>query len=123
LTGPRARRITPRMAYYKILRASEWEEFAAKGHTTGSPADVADGYIHLCTAEQVDETARRHFAGEHDLVILTLDKTRLDPTLKWEPARGGQLFPHLYRELGMEDVVFYQDLPLVDGRHIFLPPH
>lgn len=109
------------MAYYKILRASEWEAFAAKGYTTGSQADVADGYIHLSTAEQVEETARRHFAGEEGLVLLTLDRTRLTPMLRWEPSRGGQLFPHLYRELAMEDVLFYQDLPLEDGRHVFPP--
>lgn len=107
------------MAYYKILRSPEWEAFAAKGHFAGSPVDLTDGYIHLSTAEQVQETAMRHFAGEEELVLLTLDKTRLTPALKWEPSRGGELFPHLYRELAIEDVIFYQDLPLEHGRHIF----
>lgn len=109
------------MTYYKILRAPEWDAFAAKGRFAGSAVDLADGYVHLSTAEQVQETAARHFAGEEGLVLLTLDKTRLDPALKWEPSRGGALFPHLYRELGIEDVMFYQDLPLVDGRHAFPP--
>ncbi|EYD75478.1 hypothetical protein Rumeso_02961 [Rubellimicrobium mesophilum DSM 19309] len=81
--------------------------------------DLADGYVHLSTAEQVEETAAKHFAGEEGLVLLTLDKTRLDPALKWEPSRGGALFPHLYRELQMEDVIFYQDLPLEGGLHVF----
>ena len=109
------------MAYYKILRAPEWEAFAAKGRFAGSPVDLADGYVHLSTAEQVQETAARHFAGEEGLMLLTLDKTRLDPMLRWEPSRGGALFPHLYRELAIEDVIFYQELPLVGGRHVFPP--
>jgi uncharacterized protein (DUF952 family) len=109
------------MPFYKIFRAPEWEAFAARGRTAGSPADLADGYVHLSTAEQVEETARRHFAGEDGLVLLTLDKTRLEPSLRWEPARGGQLFPHLYRELAIEDVIHWQDLPLVEGRHLFPP--
>ena len=109
------------MAYYKILRAPEWEAFAAKGRFAGSPVDLADGYVHLSTAEQVQETAARHFAGEEGLMLLTLDKTRLDPMLRWEPSRGGALFPHLYRELAIEDVIFYQDLPVEGGRHVFPP--
>jgi uncharacterized protein (DUF952 family) len=109
------------MAYYKILRAPEWVTFAAKGRFEGSAVDLADGYVHLSTAEQVEETAARHFAGEAGLVLLTLDRTRLDPALKWEPSRGGQLFPHLYRPLAIEDVLFYQELPVEGGRHVFPP--
>ena len=109
------------MPYYKILRAPEWVDFAAKGRFAGSPVDLRDGYVHLSTAEQVQETAERHFAGEEGLVLLTLDRTRLDPSLKWEPSRGGALFPHLYRDLAIEDVIFTQDLRLVDGRHVFPP--
>lgn len=109
------------MAYYKILRASEWVDLAARGRFAGSLVDLRDGYIHLSTADQAQETAERHFAGEEGLVLLTLDTTRLDPMLRWEPSRGGALFPHLYRDLAIEDVIFYQDLPLKGGRHVFPP--
>jgi uncharacterized protein (DUF952 family) len=109
------------MAYYKILRAPEWVAFAAAGRFEGSAVDLADGYVHLSTAEQVEETAARHFAGEEGLMLLRLDKTRLDPSLKWEPSRGGQLFPHLYRPLAIEDVLFHQELPVEGGRHVFPP--
>ena len=121
MTVAGGQRIEPGMAYYKILRAPEWEAFAAAGRFAGSPVDLADGFIHLSTEEQVEETAARHFAGEAGLWLLRLDRTRLDPQLKWEPSRGGQLFPHLYRALGIEDVIFYQQLPLEGGRHVFPP--
>lgn len=109
------------MAFYKLLRAPEWVDFSAKGRFAGSRADLADGYVHLSTAEQVEETAARHFAGEEGLMLLTLDRTRLAPAIKWEPSRGGQLFPHLYRDLAIEDVIFHQELSLVEGRHVFPP--
>ena len=108
------------MAYYKILRAPEWEAFAARGRFAGSPVDLADGYVHLSTAEQVEQTAAKHFAGEDGLVLLTLDKTRLDPALKWEPSRGGALFPHLYGPLPLAPVRWVRPLPLTQGgEHAF----
>ncbi len=109
------------MAYFKLLRASEWEAFAAQGRFAGSPVDLQDGFVHLSAAEQVEETARRHFAGEAGLMLLTLDRTRLGPLIRMEPSRGGELFPHLYRGLEIEDVLFAQELPLEHGRHIFPP--
>ena len=68
----------------------------AQGAFTGSPVDLADGFIHFSTAEQVEETARRHFADQTDLVLVTVDPDKLVDALKWEPSRGGALFPHLY---------------------------
>ncbi|MFD1911340.1 DUF952 domain-containing protein [Halodurantibacterium flavum] len=107
------------MLIYKILRRSEWNAFRAAGKTAGAPVDIADGYIHFSTAAQVAETAARHFAAESDLVLLALDADRLGPELRWEPARGGQLFPHLYRDLRIDDVLWDKSLPLGASGHIF----
>ncbi|MBE0414242.1 DUF952 domain-containing protein [Yoonia sp.] len=108
------------MLIYKIFRAPEWAELQAKGATAGAPIDVTDGYVHFSTAETVAETAAKYFAGQDGLVLLALEADRLD-ALKWEPARGGLLFPHLYRPLRMDDVLWHKTLPLVDGAHQFPP--
>ena len=107
------------MAVYKIFRAPEWEAFAAAGHSLGAPIDLRDGYVHLSTAAQVEETAAKHFAGEDGLMLLAVDEARLVPELKWEPSRAGALFPHLYRELRMADVLWSAPLPLEGGQHRF----
>lgn len=109
------------MAIYKIFRAAEWAAMQTAGRTAGAPVDLSDGFVHLSTAAQVEETAARHFAGEEDLVLLAVDEARLAPALRWEPSRGGDLFPHLYRELRMEDLLWSAALPLEGGRHRFPP--
>jgi uncharacterized protein (DUF952 family) len=107
------------MLVYKIFRRAEWDALVAQGETRGAPVDLADGYVHLSTAAQVTETAARHFVGQSDLVLLALPTQRLEPDLKWEPSRGGQLFPHLYRPLRLEDVLWDKSLPLGAAGHIF----
>jgi uncharacterized protein (DUF952 family) len=107
------------MHVYKIFRRSEWNAFRAAGQTAGAPVDLADGFIHLSTAAQVAETAAKHFARESDLVLVALDADGLGPALRWEPSRGGQLFPHLYRALQLDDVVWDKSLPLGASGHIF----
>ena len=119
LTQPHGRGITTAMLIYKILRASEWADFQARGVTRGAPVDLADGFVHFSTARQAPETAARHFAGEAGLMLLAVDSDRLGEALCWEPSRGGALFPHLYRELRFSDVVWAQPLPLVEGAHRF----
>ncbi len=89
----------------KLLRAGEWAAFQASGVFAGSPDDLRDGYIHISPPEQVATTAAKWFAGEIGLVALTLDAEALGEALRWEPARGGVLFPHLYRPLRIEEVV------------------
>jgi uncharacterized protein (DUF952 family) len=76
----------------------------ARGAFPGSPDDVRDGFIHLSTREQLDTTIERHFAGERELVVLEIDAAALSADLRWEPSRGGALFPHLYAELPMSAV-------------------
>lgn len=107
------------MLILKIFRRPEWNAFRAAGHTRGAPVDLADGFIHLSTGAQVAETAARHFSAESDLVLLTLETEALGAALKWEAARGGQLFPHLYRPLGLAEVLRDTSLPLGASGHIF----
>jgi uncharacterized protein (DUF952 family) len=107
------------MLIYKIFRADEWAELQSQSVTKGAPIDIADGYVHFSTAEQARETAAKHFAGEDGLILLALDSDALGDDLKWEPSRGGALFPHLYRELRLSDVLWDKPLPIVDGIHQF----
>jgi uncharacterized protein (DUF952 family) len=83
---------------YKILDATEWAEAEVRGRYGGSEADRRDNYIHFSTAAQVHETARQHFAGRRNLVLVAVNADALD-AIKWEPSRGGELFPHLYGPL------------------------
>lgn len=107
------------MHIYKIFREAEWRAFEAAGETAGAPVDLADGYIHFSTAAQVAETAAKHFAGEDGLWLLALEAEALGDALRWEPSRGGQLFPHLYRALRRQDVLWARPLPLRDSGHVF----
>jgi uncharacterized protein (DUF952 family) len=107
---------------YKICPAMEWREAERIGSYRGSEADRRDGFIHLSTAEQVAETAARHFPRQSDLVLIAVDVAALGDRLKWEPSRGDALFPHLYGELPLEAVRRFDPLPLdADGRHKFPP--
>lgn len=109
------------MLIYKIFRAEEWQALRETGESRGAPVDLADGYIHFSTAEQAAETAAKHFAGAEGLMLLAVEAEPLGDALKWEPSRGGALFPHLYRDLRLEDVHWAKPLPLVDGAHRFPP--
>jgi uncharacterized protein (DUF952 family) len=80
---------------YKIIAGAAWEAALAQGRLDGAGVDLRDGYIHLSTAEQAPETARRHFHGQADLVLVAFDPADL-VDLRWEPSRGGQLFPHVH---------------------------
>lgn len=105
---------------YKIVAEPLWREAERRGVFRGAPVDLADGYIHFSTASQVRETAARHFAGAADLVIVAVEPGNLGQKLRFEPSRGGDLFPHLYGELDVKVVRWVAPLPLAeDGRHIF----
>lgn len=107
------------MMIYKILRAAEWDDLRSRGESAGAPVDRADGFVHFSTRDQAPETAARHFGGEKGLMLVAVDTDRLGADLKWEPSRGGALFPHLYRSLVLSDVVWAQPLPLIGGTHVF----
>jgi uncharacterized protein (DUF952 family) len=90
---------------YRVLRAPEWERLRATGLYQGNATDARDGFIHLSSREQVAGTIERHFGGETGLIVVEIDAGRLGERLRWEPSRGGVLFPHLYGLLPMEAVV------------------
>ena len=107
------------MLIFKIFRTDEWNALRAQGKTTGAPIDVADGYIHFSTASQAAETAAKHFAGQDGLFLIAVETDALGETLEWEVSRGDALFPHLYREMTLDDVVWAQPLALENGVHQF----
>jgi uncharacterized protein (DUF952 family) len=105
---------------YKICDAAAWQTAEHAGEFVGAPVDLADGYIHFSTADQVAETAAKHFAGQRDLVLVAIATDAVGAPLKWEPSRGGALFPHLYGTLPLRAVRWTKPLPLgPDGRHVF----
>jgi uncharacterized protein (DUF952 family) len=105
---------------YHMCREEEWRAALVTGRYAGSDQDAADGFIHFSTAAQIEESAARHRAGQHGLVLLAVDHAGLGGNLRWEAARGGQLFPHLYAALPCAAVRRVDRLPLGgDGRHLF----
>jgi len=109
-----------RRLIYHMCRRTEWAAAEAARSYRGSSQDAADGFIHFSTAAQIRESARKHRAGQTDLVLVTADASRLGGALEWEASRGGTLFPHLYGPLPLDAVVRIDPLPLrPDGTHLF----
>lgn len=105
---------------YKISPAFLWRKAQDKGRFDGAPVDIAHGYIHFSTAEQAEATAAKYFSGKDDLLLIAVDTNRLGDGLRFEPSRGGALFPHLYADLPLDAVVSVKPLPLLpDGKHDF----
>jgi uncharacterized protein (DUF952 family) len=100
---------------YKIAPAAMWRRAQDKGRFDGAPIDLEDGFIHFSTAAQAEETATKHFSGHANLLLIAVDAERLGEDLRFEPARGGALFPHLYAPLPLDAVVFARRLPLKPG--------
>jgi len=103
---------------YKISPAALWQEAERIGAFSGAPVDRADGFIHFSCRQQVAETAARHFAGQADLVLVAVDAAAL-PALRYEPSRGGALFPHLYGPLPLSAVRWVKPLALGPAGHVF----
>jgi uncharacterized protein (DUF952 family) len=95
---------------YKIVPETLWRAAEAAGRFAGAPVDLADGYIHFSAADQLRETAARHFAGQNGLLLVAVDADALGPHLRWEPSRGGALFPHLYGPLRLDAVRWQRPL-------------
>lgn len=105
---------------YKICDRTLWAEAEKSGTFKGAAIDLADGFIHFSTAAQVEQTAELHFAGVSDLILAAIDVSALGNSLRFEPSRGGDLFPHLYEDLSMSAVVWSNPLPLGDEQlHVF----
>lgn len=110
------------MFVYKVCGTELWNDAQRAGSFAGAPVDLQDGYIHFSTAEQLPGTLAKHFAGQRDLLLVEVDAARLGDALRWEPSRGGALFPHLYGDLTLAAVTKVVALPLgTDGLHR-LPP-
>lgn len=103
---------------YKIIAAEAWAQARQAGVFTGAAIDLADGYIHLSDATQAEETARRHFAGQTGLVLVAFEAASLQ-NLKWEPSRGGALFPHVHGSIDPASALWVKPLPLQDGAFVF----
>jgi uncharacterized protein (DUF952 family) len=107
---------------YHMCTRAEWQAAEAEGQYRGSSQDAADGFIHFSARDQVAVSAAKHRAGQDGLVLLSVDARALGDALKWEPSRGGALFPHLYGPLPVAAVTKVDDLPLgADGHHVFPP--
>jgi len=116
----RARRKKNHARIYKICRAAEWAEAERSCAFEGSDIDRRDGFIHFSTAEQAAATEARYFANMDDLRLVAVNADALAAALKWEPARGGDLFPHLYGKLPVAAVLWVRPLPRdAAGRHVF----
>lgn len=102
---------------YKILTTEQWAQLQADGESTGAPIDLADGYIHFSTKTQVQETADKHFKGQEGLILVAMNTNTIGNKLKWEPSRGGDLFPHLYSNLSMHSVQWAKPISLENGTH------
>lgn len=89
---------------FKIVTADQWDSWKTAGIFTGAPVDLADGFIHLSAADQVAETAAKHFAGQEGLILAEIDLATLGDAVKWEPSRGGALFPHVYAAIPLSAV-------------------
>ena len=109
------------MKVYKVCSATHWQAAKASGIFTGVSIDIQDGYIHFSTADQLAKTLSLHFAGQTDLVLLSVETDKIGTDIKWEPSRGGALFPHLYADLPLEAVVAEHALR-VDGAGTFILP-
>ena len=107
------------MLIYKIFRNSEWQMLKTQKETIGAPIDIADGYIHFSTAAQAPQTARKYFSDMDGLILAAVNTDLLGDALKWEPSRGGDLFPHLYATLRLAHITWHAPLPWRDGSHHF----
>ena len=111
----------PESVAYKVLTADELAALERDGRFAGAAVDVADGYIHLSTAAQLAETLDRHFGGRSDLALATVDLGTLGDAVRWEPSRGGDLFPHLYGPLTLDAVLAYGPLEREADGSVKLP--
>ena len=112
----------PASTAYKVLTADQLAVLEHAGSFAGAPVDLADGYIHLSTAEQLAGTLDKHFAGQHDLQIVAVDLEALGEAVKWEESRGGALFPHIYGvPLTLDVILAYGPLEREHDGSIKLP--
>ena len=108
------------MLIYKVFLPEQWKDFTNYERTKGAPVDISDGYIHFSTATQVKETIAKHFSGHKNLILAACKTDTLSSDLKWELSRGGQDFPHLYRELLITDIEWHLPIKQKNGDYPLL---
>jgi uncharacterized protein (DUF952 family) len=106
---------------YKILADAAYDAAKSEGRFLGTADDLRDGFIHFSAGHQVEGTLAKHYAGQEDLLLLTVDAEKLGPALKWEESRGGESFPHLYAPLPLDAILGAEPLPLDDDNRHILP--
>ena len=106
------------MLIFKICSATDWQKAVINGAYAGSEDDLRDGFIHFSTAEQLPGTVEKHFAGQVDLIVVAFDSDDFATKLRWEPSRGGQLFPHVYGEVDVSLAKWRKALPLGDNGNV-----
>jgi uncharacterized protein (DUF952 family) len=106
---------------YKVMTGSQMVALEVEGLFAGAPIDLADGFIHLSTDSQVTETVDKHFAEQTHLHLVAVDLAVLGAAVKWEPSRGGQLFPHIYAPLPLDAVLAYGPLERDQNGAVRLP--
>ena len=112
--------VRPAVAY-KVLTGPQMATLTAEGVFAGAPVDLADGYVHLSTAEQLDETVAKHFSGQSGLFVAAVDLTALGDKIRWEPSRGGALFPHLYAAMPLAAVLAHGPIERDQDGKVLLP--
>lgn len=110
----------PQIAY-KVLTAPQLAQLLEEGIFAGSFADLADGFIHLSTADQLPGTLDKHFAGHADVHLAAIDLAALGDAVRWEPSRGGDLFPHVYAPLPLAAVLAHAPLAREENGQLILP--
>ncbi|MGJ8529403.1 DUF952 domain-containing protein [Maritalea sp.] len=109
------------MKIYKVCSLTHWQAAKANGVFTGESIDITDGYIHFSTSDQLAKTLSLHFAGQTDLVLLSVETDKIGTDVKWEKSRGGSLFPHLYADLSLDAIVAEHELK-TDADGVFVLP-
>ncbi len=102
---------------YKILTTDQWNALQSAGEFAGAPIDIQDGYVHFSTEAQLQTTADKHFQGQTGLFILAVRAEDVQAHLKWEPSRGGDLFPHLYTDMKLDQVVWARPVQSSGHQH------
>jgi uncharacterized protein (DUF952 family) len=106
---------------YKVLTGEQMDQLEAEGAFAGAPVDLADGYVHLSTSRQLDETVAKHFSRLDNLYLAAVDLAALGDAVKWEPSRGGELFPHIHAALPLTAVIAYGLLERDEAGKLKLP--
>ena len=103
------------MIVYKIFLKGDYQSLNKYGVSMGSKLDRKDGFIHLCTAKQLEKTLQIHFASASAVYLLGL-KTKLLKELKWETSRDKELFPHLYGKIYSKYICFQLFLSKINNK-------